>query len=82
MSIIFNSPDHVKERANVEPLTLAECEELVKYINIHDHYTTNQFKNCMQRLIWEYENLKHAALMHDEQIQEAFLKGVEAGKNT
>jgi len=80
--IHYNSPDHVKERASVEALSMAECEELVKYINIHDHYTINQFKHCMQRLIWEYENLKHAALMHDEQIQEAFLKGVEAGKNT
>jgi len=62
MSIVFNSPDHVQERANVEPLTLDQANELVAYINIHDYYTNAKFKEYMQKLLWEYENLKHASM--------------------
>jgi len=86
MPIVYNSPDHVKERASVEPLELYEIEHAVAILNevcnIANVDGGTIALGYVQALIWEYENLKHAALMHQEQIQEAFLKGVEAGKNT
>jgi len=57
--IHYNSPEHQKERANVVPLSIDEIAELIKYVNIYEHYTPKAFQERMQRLIWDYENLRH-----------------------
>jgi len=60
--IHFNSPDHVQERANVEPLSLTDMEQLVEHFNMISHMRTVLGHEQLQRLIWEYENLKHASM--------------------
>jgi len=64
--IHFNSPDHVQERANVEPLSLAEATHAVETINqicsMAGLVGGNIALGFIQRLVWEYENLKHASM--------------------
>lgn len=55
--IHFNSPEHIKQRQEVKPLTLEEMKMLINYMNYNMHYSYNILA---QRLIWEYENYKHA----------------------
>jgi len=63
MPIHFNSPDHVQERANVEPLSLNDMRQLVDELNYLIEYHMDQNNAILaQRLIWEYENLKHASM--------------------
>lgn len=61
MSIIFNSPDHVKERANVEPLSLTETQSIVDTLNYYfdERMMQSDTVDLFQRLLFEYENLKH-----------------------
>jgi len=61
MSIVFNSPDHVQERANVEPLHTIELEVLVMLFN-KSFDDSPIILQAIQRLVWEYENLKHASM--------------------
>ena len=61
--IIFNSPDHVKERANVVPLNAEDMRNAGVVLNtLIKNATYNPFDfeiELLQRLIFEYENLKH-----------------------
>lgn len=60
MPIHFNSPEHIKEMQEVKPLTLEEEQNIVNEINDTLLYLYPGFKDNLQRLIWNYENYKHA----------------------
>jgi hypothetical protein len=61
MSIVFNSKDHVKERQGSKPLSLEEMNDVVESINfyIDNGCFTPLMREDIQRMVFEYENLKH-----------------------
>jgi len=78
MPIHYNSPDHVKERASVEALTVAQSKEAVELINSllydADRYgqlvVTKEETALLQRLIWRYENFEHLEASTKELLNE------------
>lgn len=66
MQIQFNNPEYVKQRQEVKPLSLEEMTYAIDIINdmyckvqTHNLPTIDEI-NLVQRLIFEYENLKHS----------------------
>ena len=59
MSIVYNSPEHQKERANVVPLSLTDASILVNLLNKYIPEGAKSTQLLAQQLIWDYENLRH-----------------------
>lgn len=59
MSIHFNSPEHIKQRQEVKPLTLEEEENIVANLNIF-FSDMPMMREKMQQLLFNYEKYKHA----------------------
>ncbi len=59
--IVYNDPIYSTERANVEPLSIDETKRLVAKLNIilFTGRMSDKDKELLQRLVWEYENLRH-----------------------
>jgi len=80
MPIVYNSPAHVKERASVEALSMADMQSIADSINYYldERMMQQDTFELFQRLIWRYENLEHfeAATKHmlDEYIERHNLK--------
>lgn len=58
--IVFNSPEYAKQRQEVKPLSLEEMTWLVHALNATAYKVDSQLVEYLQRLIFEYENLKHS----------------------
>lgn len=65
MSLHINSREHLKQRQEVTPLTMEEEEYVLDGLNsvidfmYRDVNKNMEFKNKLQDLLYNYENLKH-----------------------
>lgn len=61
-TIKFNDPEYAKQRQEVNPLSLEEMQDVVEVLNDMCHGFKPTFKRIesIQRMIFEYENLKHS----------------------
>lgn len=63
--IVYNSPNHVKERQNAIPLTPKDEKTVTDILNIYHEFWNmdgefeNNIKELLQRFVWNYENMKH-----------------------
>jgi len=82
--------NNTEQRQYVKPLTSKQLNDTIKYINDTKKYCAvklnNQGEPLTQRLIDSYQNLQHFWDVVggweglEKGIQDAFIKGVEAGK--
>jgi len=61
MKIVYNSPDHAKQRMEVVPPTMTEIKVAVSMLNQYIPKPATATADIIQRLIWHYENLEHAS---------------------
>lgn len=66
MNIVYNSPEHAKQRQSVKPLSMEEITDCVRYLNefcirlkFAQHIVPASIIESWQKLIFDYENLAH-----------------------
>jgi len=57
--IVYNSPEHAKQRQEVEPPPTEHIAALVFVLNQFIPKNSIDARNMLQRLIFDYENLSH-----------------------